>query len=180
MSKPEKLPLSPMLFQYLVGLYTLEQGSAADYDVVVGDLVMDEASETLRDVDVTVTGRDGSSRRFVGYEVKHWVKRLDVSHVEALVAKLNDMPSITQGAIVCSSGYSDTAIKKAKYHGIDLYVIKEWTSPVEEQFPDLSPMKGPPSECFGGGQFLSNLARVQHALALRGSLLRHPLGCNAF
>jgi hypothetical protein len=90
---------------------------------------------------------------FAGFEVKHWAKKLDVSHVEALATKLKDMPAVTQRAIVCSSGYYEPAIKKAEYHGIDLYVIKEWTTPVEEQFPDLAPMKGPPAEVFRGSQF---------------------------
>jgi hypothetical protein len=141
-----------MLLQYLVGLYNLKHGSAAQYHVTLGDMVADEASGTLRDVDVTVTTPDGA-HEFAGYEVKHWTKKLDVSHVEALAAKLNDMPTVTERAIVCSSGYTEPAIKKAEYHGVDLYVIKEWTAPVEEQFPDLAPMKGPPAEVFRGSQF---------------------------
>lgn len=154
MANSEKLPLSPMLFQYLVGLYALKHGSDVKVHVTLGDLVLDEASGTLRDVDVTVTTPDGEVRGFAGFEVKHWVKKLDVSHVEALATKLNDMPDITQRAIVCSSGYYKPAIKKAAHHGIDLYVIKEWTTPIEEQFPDLAPIKGPPSEVFRGSQFL--------------------------
>lgn len=63
-------------------------------------MVFDEASGTLRDVDVTVTTSDGGVRGFAGFEVKRWVKKLDVSHVEALATKLNDMPGITQRAIV--------------------------------------------------------------------------------
>ena len=164
MAKSEKLPLSPMLFQYLVGLYTLEHGSGVQYNVTLGDLVMDEASGTLRDVDVTVTTPDGMEHKFVGYEVKHWKKNLDVSHVEALATKLKDMPTVTQRAIVCSSGYTEPAIKKAEHHGIDLYVIKEWTTPVEAQFPDIAPMKGPPAEIFRGSQ--SYLTWPEHSLWL--------------
>ncbi|OBB74292.1 restriction endonuclease [Mycobacterium sp. 852014-52144_SCH5372336] len=151
MPTTEKLPLSPMLFQYLVGLYHLKYGSTANYHVTLGDEVVDEASGTRRDVDVTVTTPDGVYG-FAGFEVKHWKKKLDVSDVEALAAKLNDMPTLTRRAIVCSSGYYKPAIKKAAHHGIDLYVIKEWTTPIEEQFPNLAPMKGPPSKVFRGTQ----------------------------
>jgi hypothetical protein len=142
-----------MLFQYLVGLFTLKHGSAVNYHVTLGDEVPDEASGTRRDVDVTVSTPDGEVYEFAGFEVKHWTKKLDVSHVEALAAKLKDMPAVTQRAVVCSSGYTEAAIKKAAYHGVDLYVIKEWTTPIEEQFPDLAPMKGPPAEVFRGNQF---------------------------
>jgi hypothetical protein len=151
--QPEKLPLSPMLFQYLVGLFTLKHGLGVNYHVTLGDEVPDEASGMRRDVDITVATPDGEVYEFAGYEVKHWKKKLDVSHVEALAMKLNDMPTVTQRAIVCSSGYTEGAIKKAAHHGVDLYVIKEWTTPIEEQFPDLAPMKGPPSEVFRGSQF---------------------------
>jgi Restriction endonuclease len=149
----KKLPLSPMLFQYLVGLFTLKHGAGVNYHVTLGDEIPDEASGTRRDVDVTVATPDGEVYEFAGFEVKHWKKKLDVSHVEALAMKLKDMPSVTQRAIVCSSGYTDGAVKKAAHHGVDLYVIKEWTTPIEEQFPDLAPMKGPPSEVFRGSQF---------------------------
>lgn len=145
-----------MLVQYLVGLCALKwHEGVAHLNVTLGDIVPDEASGTTRDVDVTVTidTPDGVFA-FVGYEVKHWASKLDVSDVEALAAKLNDMPSVTDRAIVCTSGYTEPAIKKAAHHGVDLYVLKEWTKPLEEQFPDLAPMKGTPAEAFGGGQFL--------------------------
>ena len=49
--------------------------------------------------------------------------------------KLNDMPSITHRAIVSSSGFSDRAKRKAEHHGIDLYTLEEWTTPIEFDFP---------------------------------------------
>jgi hypothetical protein len=71
---------------------------------------------------------------------------LSVDDVDALVTKFNDMPSVTHRAIVSSSGYSDSAIKKANFHGINLYQFKPWDKPLSEQFPDLAPMSGPPTE----------------------------------
>jgi hypothetical protein len=147
MPAPEKLPLSPMLVQYLVGLCVLKwNAEAVDIDVILGDMVPDEGSETERDVDVTVTVEtpDGVYA-FKGYEVKHWSTPLDVSDIDALVTKFDDMPSVTHRAIVSTSGFSEPAIKKAEHHGVDLYVIKPWTEPLETQFPDLAPMAGVPS-----------------------------------
>lgn len=137
-----------MLVQYLVGLCALKwDADSVDVDVTLGDMVPDEASGSSRDVDVTVkvTTTDGVYG-FKGYEVKHWGTPLTVDDVDALVTKFNDMSSITHRAIVSSSGYSDTAITKANYHGIDLYQFKPWDKPLSEQFPDLTPMSGVPTD----------------------------------
>ena len=137
-----------MLVQYLVGLCALKwNANAVNLDVTLGAMVPDEASGTKRDVDVTVTADtpDGVYA-FKGYEVKHWSSRLDVADVEALAQKLKDMPSVTHRAIVSTSGFTEPAIKKAAHHGVDLYVIQPWTRPLAEQFPDLAPMSGLPSQ----------------------------------
>lgn len=138
-----------MLVQYLVGLCVAKwNAEAVDIDVTLGDMVPDQASGTSRDVDVTVTvnAPDGVYA-FKGYEVKHWSTPLDVADVDEQVTKFNDMPSVTHRAIVSTAGFSGPAIKKAEYHAIDLYVIKPWTEPIADQFPDL-PMTGVPSEVF--------------------------------
>jgi hypothetical protein len=155
-SPSEKLPLSPMLVQYLAGLCVLKWGAAASVkEVVLGDMVLDEASGTRRDVDVTVTlNTPDGVYTFIGYEVKHEKTPLDVTEVEQLAIKLKDMPEVTHRAIVSTSGYSEPAIKKAQNHGVDLYVIKEWTTPLEERFPDLAPMTGAPTEVIKSAQFL--------------------------
>ena len=67
MPASEKLPLSPMLVQYLVGLCALRwNADAVDIDVTLGDMVPDEASGTKRDVDVTAPLRPGRQIRVQG------------------------------------------------------------------------------------------------------------------
>jgi hypothetical protein len=142
-----KTPLSPMLVQYLVGLCCLKWDPEA-VDVTIGDMVHDEFAQKDRDVDVTVTvSDDGIIHAFKAYEVKREKSPLDVAGVEQMCAKLADMPSVTHRAIVSSSGYTDAAKRKASRHGVDLYVLREWTRPIEEQFPALT-MKGTADECF--------------------------------
>ena len=53
--------LTPMTVQYLVALCCLRHDPDA-VDVTVGDMVMDEAAEKERDVDVTVTITDDSGQ----------------------------------------------------------------------------------------------------------------------
>lgn len=142
-----------MLVQYLVGLCALKwDANEVGIDVMIGDMVLDESTGRRRDVDVTVTvdTKGGEKYAFKGYEVKHESGPLDVSDVEGLATKLNDMPSVTHRAIVSTSGYTAPALKKASYHGIDLFTIQEWTKPLEEQFPHLAPMKGPPEDTIRG------------------------------
>lgn len=155
MTDAAKLPLSPMLVQYLVGLCALKwDSSAVNVEVTLGDMVKDIAAQKTRDVDVTVTvDTPDGLYAFKGFEVKHWSSPLDVSDVEALVAKFNDMPSVTHRAIVSSSGFSDGAVAKATHHGVELLTFAPWDRPIAEQFPFLANMTGKPKEHING-QFM--------------------------
>jgi hypothetical protein len=123
----------------LVGMLSLVT-SPDDVEVELGSLVRDEASESDRDVDVTITTRnsDGTRRGYGAIEVKDETKPLDVQAVEQLIAKLGDMPSITQSSIVSSSGYSKAARKKAARHHVELLRFRDWRRG-ERVFPFLNP-----------------------------------------
>lgn len=146
--------LTPMLVQYLVALCCLRWDPEA-IDITIGDMVLDLAAGKERDVDVTVTITEapGVTHAFKAYEVKHERSPLDVSEVEQLCLKFLDMSSVTHKAIVSSSGFTEPAQAKAAHHGIELYAIKPWSKPMEEQFPVFT-MQGLPQECF---QFSQNL-----------------------
>lgn len=136
--------LTHMLVQYLVGLCCL-RGNPDAVQVELGDLVLDDVLGKTRDVDVTVTVRDesGEDWAFKAFEVKDEKSPLDVTVIEQLCAKLNDMSSVTHRAIVSSSGFSDSAKRKAEYHGVDLYALEKWTTPIEFDFPQFG-LKGMP------------------------------------
>lgn len=159
--------LTPMLIQYLVGLCCLKWDSDA-IDVTIGDMVYDPAADKERDVDITVTVAEsgGSVHAFKAYEVKRESKPLNVTHVEQLCIKLIDMPSVTHRAIVSASGYTAAAQRKAARHGVDLYEIRPWTRPLQEQFPALT-MNGTAEECFPMSSTL--LCWVQYQLAVVAS-----------
>ena len=138
--------MTHMLVQYLVGLCCLRRNPGA-VQVELGDMVLDPAAGKKRDVDVTVTVRDENEEdwAFKAYEVKDEGHPLDVTIVEQLCAKLNDMPSITHRAIVSSSGFTDGAKRKAESHGVDLYLLEKWTTSIELDFPRFG-LKGMPEE----------------------------------
>ena len=52
------------------------------------------------------------------------------------------------------SVYRDSFSLSRNNHGIDLYVITEWTKPLQEQFPNLAPMAGVPADTIRGANFL--------------------------
>lgn len=160
-------PLSPMLVQYLVGLCCL-RWDPESVDVTIGDMVYDAAAQKERDVDVTVTVSENGSlvHAFKAYEVKREKAPLDVSDVEQLCAKLLDMPSVTHRSIVSSSGYTDTAKVKAAHRGVELYAFREWTRPLQEQFPSLT-MTGTAAECFPMEKSLLCWASYNFALVAR-------------
>lgn len=124
--------LTPTDIHLLVGQLTLVS-NPDDVEIVLGDLVYDVTANERRDVDVTVTYRDssGSISAFKGIEVKKHKRPLDVTHVEQLCIKLNDMPNISHRAIVSASGYWRPSYKKAKAHGVDLYSLIPWSNRME-------------------------------------------------
>jgi len=108
-------------------------------DVTVGDLVLDTAANKSRDVDITVTLHEegGAMRAFKAYEVKREGEPLDVATVEQLCIKLKDMPAVTHRAIVSASDFTGGAIAKAGTHDVELFVLKPWTKPLADQFPEF-------------------------------------------
>lgn len=148
--------LTPMLVQYLVGLCCLRRNPDA-VDVTLGDMVPDATAGKKRDVDVTVTLKEGPSitRAFKAYEVKREGKALDITVVEQLSMKLLDMPSVTHRAIVSASGFTEPAKAKAAHHGIELYEMQAWAGNLEDYFPNWG-MAGPVDEAlqFGGWSLL--------------------------
>lgn len=76
-----------------------------------------------------------------------------MAEVEQLCLKVLDMPAITHRAIVSASGFTEAAQAKAAHHGVELYAMKPWSRPIEEQFPALT-MDGLPQECFPASQTL--------------------------
>lgn len=130
--------LTPMMVQYLVGLCCLRHDPDA-VEITLGDMVYDEAAQKSRDVDVTVTfkNEDGTTTAFKAAEVKKESHPLDVVTIEQLCLKFSDMPQITHRSIFSTSGYTEAAKRKAKYHAVDLYTLKPWVRRIEDDFPDF-------------------------------------------
>ncbi len=124
--------LSPTDVHYLAGLLT-KISNPESVDIMLGDVVHDNIADKDRDVDITITYKDvnGLISAFKGIEVKRHSRPLDVTHVEQLTAKLNDMPGLSHRGIVSASGYTKAAKKKAKAHAIDLFSLIPWNNTLE-------------------------------------------------
>jgi hypothetical protein len=146
--------LTHMLVQYLVGLCCMRANPDA-VQIELGDLVLDDVLGKKRDVDVTVTAHDtnGRSWAFKAFEVKDEKAPLDVTVIEQLCGKLSDMSSITDRAIVSSSGFSDSAKTKAEHRGVDLYTLEKWATPIDLDFPQFG-LKGLPEDAMPFSQRL--------------------------
>lgn len=140
--------LSPMEVQYVVGLCCLRSHPDA-VEVMLGNFVEDDAAQEERDVDVTVRYQDltGQVQAFMGYEVNRRREPLGTPEVEQLTAKLADMPAVTHPAIVSGSGFTAPAIRKAQRHGVGLYTIFPWTTPVRDDFGPTT-LQGTAAETF--------------------------------
>jgi hypothetical protein len=89
--------------------------------VVLGQKVYDVASESKRDVDIVVAtaGHVG----FIAAEVKDESRPLDVSVIEAICRKFQDMPEIRTRAIVSTSGFTKPARRKGAAHGVSCLTL---------------------------------------------------------
>ena len=143
-----------MLVQYLVGLCCMRADPDA-VEIELGDLVLDDVLGKERDVDVTVTIRDGDGEdwAFKALEVKDEKSPLDVTVIEQLCGKLDDMSSITNRAIVSSSGFTKSAKLKAEHRGVDLYILEKWATPIDIDFPRFG-LKGLPEDAIRFSQSL--------------------------
>jgi hypothetical protein len=115
--------LTPTDIHHLVGLILL-CFEPEDVQVELGDFLFDQAAESFRDVDITIKGK--MPCRLVGIEVKSHYRKLDSTHVEQLIQKLKDMPSLTGRGIVSATGFTQPAVRKARAHGVDLYELRPW------------------------------------------------------
>ena len=124
--------LSPTDVYYLVGLLT-QISSPENVDIILGDMVHDNIADKDRNIDITVTYKNanGLISAFNGIEVKRHSRPLDVTHIEQLTAKLNDMPDLSHRGIVSASGYTKPARKKAEARGVDLFSLIQWKNTME-------------------------------------------------
>src|SRR5574340_154681 len=63
------------------------------------------------------------------------------------------MPSVTHRSIVSAPGYTDGAVSKARYNGVELFTLRPWTESFEALFPNVG-MKGDPNEVLQFGKSL--------------------------
>ena len=63
------------------------------------------------------------------------------------------MPSVTNRAIVSSSGFTNSAKQKAEHRGVDLYILEKWTTPIDLDFPQFG-LKGLPEDAMPFSQRL--------------------------
>lgn len=126
--------LTPTDIHLLVGVFS-KLTTPDNVDIVLGEMVYDEAAQRKRDIDITIRykNEEGEEVSFVGLQVKDHGRKLGSPEVEQLCLHFKDSRSIKKGGIVSASGYSKPAIKKAAYHQIDLYEFRDW----DHSFQDL-------------------------------------------
>jgi len=107
--------LSETDIHYITGFLYLT-ANTEDITVTLGEKVLDEASESERDVDIIIATAKESG--LIAAEVKDEARPLHVGIVEGLCQKFSDMPSITDRSIVSASGFTEPAVRKASAHDV--------------------------------------------------------------
>ncbi len=123
---------------YLAGLLLL-LSTDSNVRIDLGKKVVDATIPKPRDVDVVLTTtKEGVDEHSLGgIEVKDHDRKLDVTHVEQLGAKLRDMPALETRGIVSASGYTDPALKKCEAYGVRALCLQRWV-PAESPLNHVS------------------------------------------
>lgn len=87
-----------------------------------------------REIDVFVEANFNGEDIGIAFECKDYKRPLTAPTIEAFVTKINDIPQVTKGVIVTTSGYSESAQKTAIVHKVGLYLIDE--IPLDQIIPD--------------------------------------------
>lgn len=97
-------------------------------DITLGEMVYDRASRRKRDIDIGIKYYNELDEEvlFVGLQVKDHTRKLGSPEVEQLCLHFKDSEGIKRGGIVSSSGYTRAGIRKANYHGVDLYEFRDY------------------------------------------------------
>ena len=119
--------LTPTDTHLLAGILT-KLSNPNSVEIILGKMVYDVASKRKRDIDIRVkyVNQEGEDVSFVGLQVKDHTRKLGSPEVEQLCMHFKDSTSIKKGGIISASGFTKPAISKAKYHGVDLYHLKDW------------------------------------------------------
>jgi hypothetical protein len=97
------------------------------------DRIRDRSSGELREVDASIRFRAGSAPILVTIECRDWVKTPDVTWIEQIATKRDDIGADWTIA-VSSSGFTKSAEKKAEHHGIELRRTRDITHDVAAQW----------------------------------------------
>ena len=86
--------------------------------------VPDRVTGQKREVDVLITKGVGHHKQLIAIECKDRKTPVGVPDIEAFHTKINDL-HVTKAVFVSSSGFRQTAIKKAKFYNISCLDIDE-------------------------------------------------------
>ena len=95
-----------------------------EVEITSPDRIPDKDTGKLREVDVSLRAKAGSSNILVILECRRRTRKQDVTWIEQLADKQKGLGA-DKAVAVSSSGFSQNAIKKAKARGIDLRTIEE-------------------------------------------------------
>lgn len=97
-------------------------------------------SGRLREIDISIRQRVGQFELLMVIDCKRYKKPVDIKTVESFVGQMLDIGA-HQGALVSSTGYTKSAITRAKLAGINLYHLGNTLS------NDIKSNMGIPSLC---------------------------------
>lgn len=111
--------------KYLEELVAWIQRSVHENALVIpNEKVLDIHTKKRRQIDISIRLSDGPTHLFVMVEVRDHKKPIDVRYIEEIYSKKQSV-NANAASIVSRSGFTKTALEKAKYLGIQTLTYKE-------------------------------------------------------
>ena len=90
------------------------------------NVVLKGRSGADRQIDVLVRHRTGLYEHLIVVECKHWKKRVERLHVDALANACREVGA-SKGVIFSTKGFQRGAVQQAEHDGIDLFRVRDLT-----------------------------------------------------
>lgn len=111
--------------KYFEELVTWIQQSVHEKALVIpNEKVLDIHTKKMRQIDISIRLSDGPTHLFVMVEVRDHARPIDVRYIEEVYSKKQSV-NANAASIVSRSGFTKTALEKAKHLGIQTLTFKE-------------------------------------------------------
>ncbi len=114
--------MDPKWKRFEKAVFEIQKQLSPDSDVKYNDFIKGVDSQALRQIDISVRRHIAQYSILIVIECKDYKKSIDIKVVEEFAGLVKDVRA-NKGAIISSSGFTESALRYVKAHGIDAFQL---------------------------------------------------------